>query len=504
MKVILMDEVYDITIHGGRVIDPETGFDAVADLAISGDRIAAIAPDLPPGRRSYDATGRIVAPGFIDIHAHGQSIAADRMQAFDGVTTALELEIGALPVGAWYDHQATQRRVLNYGTAAAWIFARKTVISGTNLEPVPSLEMMGRSATDSRWSDDVGSADEIERIMAMVREGIREGGLGIGIPNAYAPGAGVKEMTALCQLAAEQEVPTFTHVAYSAIIDPKSAIEAYVRLIGYAGATGAHMHICHLNSTSSTDIGPSVAILRKAQAQGLPVTVEAYPYGVGSTVISAVFLCDPQYPERSGRGYDAIQRVSDGHRFGSRAELLARRDEDPGQLILTHFLDVESDPEHSDMLDQSVLYPGGAIASDAMPWTTPEGRIYLGDAWPVPEEMTAHPRSSGTFTRFLRIWAREREAIGWADAIAKCTLIPAQILEKATPEALRKGRLQQGMDADVVVFDPLTVTDNATFEHMNRASSGMELVIVNGTPVIADGVLDTSAAPGRPVRHVAA
>lgn len=186
-----LDARFDLVIRGGRVIDPETDFDAVADVGIAGDRIAAIASGLPPGGREIDAAGLIVAPGFIDLHAHGQSIPADRMQAFDGVTTALELEVGVLPVDRWYDSQQASGRVLNYGTAAEWIAARKAVMIGLALDgSLAPMQMMGAGVADTRWSTDTATAAQIEAILALTREGLEQGGLGIGIPHGYAPGAG--------------------------------------------------------------------------------------------------------------------------------------------------------------------------------------------------------------------------------------------------------------------------------------------------------------------------
>lgn len=497
------DREFDLVIRGGRVMDPETGRDEIADLAIRDGRIAAIGQGLGHAAQRIDAAGRIVAPGFVDIHAHGQSIAADRMQAFDGVTTALELEVGTLPVAPWYDMQAAAGRVLNYGTAAAWILARKAVIIGMDLSGGAPLAMMGAGADDPRWVHDIASERQVAAITALIREGIAQGGIGIGIPNAYASGAGVKEMVAVCQLAAETATPTFTHVAYTARIDPQSAIEAYVRLIGYAGATGAHMHVCHLNSTSGTDIAGAVAVLQKAQAQGLPITVEAYPYGTGSTVVSAAFYRDPDFPRRTGRSYDSIQVVATGHRFQSREEVIAAAEKNPGELILTHFLDTEGYGPQQALLDMSVMYPGGAIASDAMPWVDASGAIHTGEEWPLPDDVFSHPRSSGTFTRFFRQYVRERPLVGLMEAIAKCTLFPCRVIEGAAPAMRRKARLQLGCDADVVVFDLDEIGERATFQNMNRPAQGVHDLLVNGQRVISGGDLVLAARPGRPVRSEA-
>lgn len=491
---------FDVVLRHGRVMDPETGRDEVTDVGIRDGRIEKIGTDIGQGRLEVDASGLVVAPGFVDIHSHGHCIAADRMQAFDGVTTTLELEIGALNVANWYESQANAGRVLNYGVGVAWALAHKAVLADMELEALAPLEALASMPEDTRWSQGTANDAQVETIMGMVEQGLNAGAIGIGIPNAYVPGAGMKELTRLCQLAAQTQTPTFSHVAYMSNIDPQSSIEAYIRLIGLAGATGAHMHVCHLNSTSGLDIEQSATILRKAQAQGLPITVEAYPYGTSSTIVSAAFFSDPLYPQRSGRDYAAVQLVANGHRFQDREDLMRARSENPSQLILNYFLDVDDDGPHQRLLDISVTYPGGAIASDAMPWITPEGQTYEGDEWPLPANLVSHPRSSSTFTHFLSEYVRRRKLVPLMQALEKCSLIPIKIVEKRVPALAKKGRIQEGCDADIIVFDPETVTDKATFEHMNQAALGMQYVLVNGAFVIYQGQLETAARPGKPVR----
>lgn len=493
-------EAFDLVIRGGRVVDPETRHDGVADIAIVGDRIVAVGKSLPRGKREIDARGLVVAPGFIDLHAHGQSLPADRMQAFDGVTTALELEVGSMPVALWYGRQGETGRVLNYGTAAAWLFARKSVMIGMQLDgKLAPIEMMGAGSADMRWSVDVATPAQTEEIVALTRQGLEEGALGIGIPHGYASGAGLKEMTRVCELAARFSMPTYTHIPYMSNIDPRSSIEAYVRLIGLAGATGAHMHICHLNSTSLQDVEHAAELIRKAQEQGLRITTEAYPYGTGSTVLSAGFFMETDFPERTGTGYGAIEVVATGRRFDNRDELAAARAENPEALVLWHYLDTDN-PHDKTLLDVSVMFPGGAIASDGLPWSNADGSLYDGEEWPLAADKSSHPRSSGTYTRFLAQWVREREAVPLIEAIAKCSLIPARIVESCADIFRRKGRLQEGCDADIVVFDLDRVQDRASFEEMHLAAEGMVHVIVNGEAVIADGELVPDARPGRPIR----
>ena len=493
---------YDLVIRNGRVIDPETAFDSGCDVAVAGAKIVAIGKNIGNAARTIEANGLVVAPGFIDLHAHGQSLPADRMQAFDGVTTSLELEAGALPVSDWYKQQAKVGRTLNYGCSANWLTARIAVM--TKVAPEFSLAFMAKHANDPHWANDIAADQEVAGIVDYLRHGLDAGALGVGLLNAYAPGSGVKEMTEVCALAAARAVPTYTHIAYMSNVDPHSSIEAYTRLIGYAASTGAHMHICHFNSTSVMDVERAAQLVQHAQKMGLKVTVEAYPYGTGSTLLSATFFSDPDFARRTGRDWSALQMVDTGRRFSKHDEVLRAQAQDPAALVLWHFLDVEANQRHRDLLDVSVLFPGGAIASDAMPWTRPDGSIYEGDAWPLPDGTSSHPRSAGTFTRFLRQWVRERQTMSLNDGLRKCTLIPAQIMQESAPQFAKKGRLQVGCDADVVVFDWERLADLADFKAMNRAAEGMRHLLVNGEAVIADGALQTAARPGRPLRRTPA
>jgi N-acyl-D-aspartate/D-glutamate deacylase len=490
---------YDLMIRGGRVLDPETNFDAIADVAIKDGAIAAVGELAETADAVIDAKGLLVTPGFIDLHAHGQSLPADRMQAFDGVTTTLELEVGVLPVARWYDEQATIGRTLNYGAAAGWAFSR--IATMTTQQTTSNIAGMGEAMRDKRWVEEVATPAETAEIVERVRAGLEQGGLGIAFPNAYAPGTGVKELSELCSLAARHNVPTYTHIAYMSNVDPRSSVDAYTRLIGLAGSTGAHMHICHFNSTSMQDVERCAELVKTAQAQGLKVTVEAYPYGTGSTVVGAEFFADPAFPERFGSGYEAIEMVAERRRLASREELLARQEKEPGALVLIHFLDVAVNQHHRELLDISVMYPGGAIASDAMPWILGNGTLYTGDAWPLPDDAVSHPRSSATFTKFLHDWVIERKVVPLMEGIAKCTLIPAQILGASVPSMSNKGRLQPGCDADIAVLDLATLKDRADFLNMNRASDGVKHLLVNGQAVIADGALLRDARPGKPVRR---
>lgn len=426
------DPEFDTVIAGGRVIDPETGLDAVRSVGIRGGSIASISDADLPGERILDARGLVVTPGFIDLHNHTQSLPGDRIQAFDGVTTTLELESGILPVGIWYDEQTRKGRAINYGASASWTFARIAELSPQMGEPQPTMSYFQSAYRYSDWQFDTANRDQIDRIVARLDGGLAEGALGIGINNGYVPGAGVQEMSRVADLAARYGVPTFTHIQFMSNIDPASSQEAYLRLIAYAATSGAHMHICHLNSTSLRDIERCAHLISAAQQHGLKITVEAYPYGAASTVVGAAFLADPCYCERTGSTWSDIVLNATGEAVRDEEELRRVQHDEPGQTIIWNFLSPETDPEHQRLLDISVLYPGGAIASDSMPWEQPGHAVVEGDVWPLPSDAVAHPRSAGTFARFFARYVTGRRLIGLSDAVAKCTLIPAQILANSS------------------------------------------------------------------------
>jgi N-acyl-D-glutamate deacylase len=176
----------------------------------------------------------------------------------------------------------------------------------------------------------------------------------------------------------------------------------------------------------------------------------------------------------------------------------------PGTFIVWHFLD-ESDPEDLALLDASVLHPDVLIESDEMFWMFmdehSEVHNYDGDAWPLPKEAFSHPRSNGTFAKILRSYVRERGLMSLLEALRKMSLMPAQTLEAFVPQMQKKGRIQVGMDADIVVFDPETIRDVGTYEDPNHPAQGVQTLLVNGAPVVIDGKLVVDAAPGQPIRR---
>lgn len=488
-------EPFDLVILGGRVIDPETGLDATRNVGIRDDKIVEITEEDIRGERTIDAEGLVVAPGFIDLHAHGQTTLAGRVQALDGVTTALELESGKYPVASYYDAAAAEGRPIHYGASVNWSRARSAVLTGD--EPDSHEEEFERHDHGPDWRYTPASADQTDEVLDRVRDGLEEGGLGVGVLLGYVPGSGRGEYYALHELAASYDVPTFTHARYLSNIEPDSSLEGFQEMVAVSAATGADMHISHLNSISLRDIGLIRPMLEGAQANGVNITVEAYPYGAGSTAIGTALFEGSGWQARFG-GIEKSDFTLAGQSL-SDAEFDRLQADEPDTTIVVHFFD-ETDPADLEILSQSILFPGGAIASDGGNWLL-DGEDIAGGVWPLPRDADSHPRSAGTFSRFLRVYVRENELISLSDALAKVSLIPAQILEEAVPQMRTKGRLQEGADADIVVFDIDTVSDRATYEAPARPSAGFEYVIVAGTPLVWGGELDTAVLPGRPIRR---
>jgi cytosine/adenosine deaminase-related metal-dependent hydrolase len=485
---------HDLVLRGGRVIDPESGTDAVRDLAIDGYTVTAVSADELDGREVLDVRGHVVAPGFVDLHSHCDDIPGQRLQVLDGVTTALELEAGVHPVGAAYRRAAAEGRPVNYGFSTCWAAARLHVLAG-----VPTTgsvhDVLGNMGV-AEWQQEAGP-DQVARILALLEADLADGALGIGILVGYAPRVGPAEYVAVARLAARHGVPTYTHARELVEQDPDTPVDGAEEIVRAAGETGAHMHYCHVNSTSLRHVDRVHALVERARANGATVTIEAYPYGTGMTGIGAAFLA-PELLHRRDIGPSAIQHLVTGRRMADAAELRRMRRTHAGDWVLVHLLD-ESDPSARAVLQRALVFPDTAVASDAGSpvWrTTP----YDPMRWPLPPDAATHPRTAGTYARTLRVLVRESGALSLPEAVRRCSLVPAQIVTGVAPSMARKGRLRPGADADVVVFDPETVTDRATYTDTTRPSTGFRHVLVNGQPVVRDGALDTQALPGRPVR----
>jgi N-acyl-D-aspartate/D-glutamate deacylase len=485
---------FDVVLRGGRVVDPESGLDAVRDVAIAGDRVARIGPGLPPGRLELDVGGQVVTSGFIDLHSHAHDLGSARLRVADGVTTALELEAGVSPVAAAYAAAAVTGSPLNYGFAASWALARMSVLSG--VAPDGSVEQLFANLADPRWQR-AATATQIDRVLGILEADVADGALGIGLLVGYAPGTTPGEYLRVAALASASGVPTFTHARDLIEFTPDGPVDGAEEIVRTAGETGARMHYCHVNSTTVRHADRVLGLVERAQRAGAQVSTEAYPYGAGMTGIGAAFLAPGRLAAR-GLTPTSIVYAPTGEQVASAARLSELRAADPGGLAIIRQLD-DDDPDDQAVLLRYLTFPGSVIASDAMPLTW-IGAVPEPASWPLPAAAFTHPRTAGTYARSIRTLGRDGRRLPLPEILAKCSLHPAALLQDRVPAMRRKGRVSEGSDADIVVFDPENITDQATYSNSTRPSSGIRHVLVNGTFVVRDGRLDTGALPGRPVR----
>jgi N-acyl-D-aspartate/D-glutamate deacylase len=452
---------YDLVIRGGRVLDPETGLDRTMNVGIVKGRIARVSADPLTGARTVDARGLVVAPGFIDLHQHAQDDVSGVLKAFDGVTSGLEMEIGVPDVKAFLQRKSGHS-LINFGTTASHSAARAAAF-GAPLAPTDLIPASGKA------SNEPATPAQLAQMQSRLVNELDAGALGIGMGIQYVPGATREEVIRMFQLAASRHVPVFTHVRSAGRREPGSSIEAVEEVIGAAAVSGASLQIVHINSSCLADAPECLSMVAGARAHGLDVTTEAYPYVAGMTEINSA-LFDPGWQEKFGIGYDALMLPGSGERLTKARfdELHASAKSTPVVLFLNR----------QEVVDAVIAHPLVSIASD--------GEL-------------GHPRNAGTFSQVLARYVRKLHTVSLIDAVRKMSLMPAQRLEKATVAARRLGRIQEGADADIVVFDPVTVTDRATYEHPTEHSTGMQFVIVNGVLVIEKGLLVPGVLPGRSI-----
>jgi len=459
--ILAWSQSYDVVIQGGRVLDPETGLDGVRNVGISQGKIRKISAESLDGKQTISARGLIVAPAFIDLHQHGQDLESQRVKALDGVTTALELEIGKPDVAAFL-RAKEGHSLINYGTAASHVAARSLVF-GT---PMPESGLLPKAGAAT---DQPASPEQIDQMKARLQRELDAGALAIGMGIQYTPGATRWEVIEMFRLAAARGVPVYTHVRSTGKREPGSSIESISEVIGASAVSGASLHIVHINSSCGSQGIDCLTLIAGARARGLDVTTEAYPYEAGMTYINSA-LFNPGWQEKFGVTYHDLMLPETGERLTrERFDELHNSSEPHLTILFSNTMEA---------VDSVFRNPLVMVASD-------------GDK--------GHPRNAGTFCRILARYVRTQGTLTLMDAVRKMTLMPAQMLERSTPLARAKGRLQEGADADLVVFDPQTVSDRSTYQHPMEPSVGIQYVLVGGVTVVDKGKVVEGAFPGKPL-----
>ncbi|MGB5883614.1 MAG: amidohydrolase family protein [Desulfobulbales bacterium] len=478
---------YDLVINNGRVMDPETMYDAVANVGVKDGRIAVITKDKITGKETVDAKGLVVAPGFIDGHQHCIEPYAYRLMLRDGRTTIMDLEIGAHgpKLNEWYKRREGNAP-LNFGAAVAHEFARSEILDGfKNWEYLYTPDAI-RSRVKQGWSKTRPNLEQGNQILSLIDEGLQQGGLGIGSTVGYMrEGVSAREIFELQKLSGRYGRFINMHFRYTPG-DDVGETNGIQEMMANAAALGAPALAAHFNNPGYNMVHELLVRMRE---KGYNVWGEIYPYAAGSTALNAVFLEPEIWVKALGNKYeDTIQDVATGEFYTqkSREEMLKT---EPTRVVLVYKI------PKSAIVDW-IKMPGVAIGSDGMP-LFPDDNL----TWDTPYEdlPNTHPRFSGSFGRVLRI-ARENN-IPLMQAVSMTSYNYARPLGDMGLKAMQvRGRMQEGMVADITIFDPETVTDNSTYEKGTLPSTGIEHVIVDGTIVMKDQEPLKGVNPGQPIR----
>lgn len=526
---------FDVIIRNGTIYDGSGGDPYVSDIALSGDTISVIGSlDESRGRREIDATGLAVAPGFINI----LSWAADPLlrdgRSQSNIRQGVTLEVfgEGFTMGP-ANEDMRQQMAERYDMEIEWTTLVGFLEYLTNRGVSPNVaSLVGASTVRINvlgYENRKPTADEMEHMRRLVREAMEEGALGVGSALIYTPGlyADTDELIALAEVAAEYDGIFTSHIRS----EGNRFVESIEELLTIARKSVVHAHIYHLKAAGEDNfhkLDLVIDMIEEARADGLPITADMYTYTAGATGLDAAM---PPWVQEGG--YDQwVERLRDPEiRERVKREMTTPSDEwenlylasgSAENVLLRGFRNEElrhltgkSLAEIAEMRGQSpeetamdlVIEDGSRVGvvyffmseenvrkKITLPWVT-----YGSDAGSMaPEgeflESNPHPRAYGNFARLLGKYVREEQLIPLQEAIRKLTSFPASILSID-----RRGSLLKGYYADIVVFDPETIIDHATFENAHQYAAGVYHVFVNGTQVVRDGE-HTGALPGRVVR----
>jgi N-acyl-D-amino-acid deacylase len=515
---------YDVIVRGGQVLDGTGAPGVEGDVAILEGRIAAVGPSLgSDARLVIDARGLAVAPGFIDIHSHadGTMFRDPRVESVirQGVTTVIIGQDGSSRAPTRAGDPASEEegsdgasRARGRGRSLAQVFrAIDALPSAVNVASMVGLGTIRHVVVGD--DDRPATREEIARMTALVEAALTDGACGASSGLEYTPGAFAsrEELIALCRPLARRRLPYATHMRN----EDDRLLESVEEAIAVARGAGCPLQISHLKTEGERNWGKIdtvLATIERVRREGLDVTFDRYPYVAYQTGLSNLFprwskdggtaaflerLRDPALAPRLRAavaekiallgGWDNVMISSvdgpndngaegaEGARLGQYA---ASRGEDPYDVavrLLVHGrgeVGMVGFAMREENVERFLAHPLAMVCSDGQAVAT-DGPARTGHP---------HPRSLGTFPRVLGYYVRERRALTLEDAVAKMTARPAARLRLRD-----RGRLARGMAADVVVFDPATIRDRATFTNPFQYPEGIRAVLVNGEPALLEG-----------------
>ncbi len=493
----LQAQEFDLVILNGRVMDPETNFDAVRNVGVKDGKIVVITEDAIAGNDSIDATGHVVAPGFIDPHVHGIELSGftSKVMLRDGVTTQLELEVGVWPVDRFYAQREGKWQA-NYGATVGHLPVRVQVLDG--VDPNGSNAFADKSIgpeirrSGGHYASEYEGRDQQDQIIELVETGLKQGALGIGFPIGYElGGTSSYEGFRLTELSGKYDRFIALHGRFSSQHPPTSGVLGTQEVLASVAVNGGGLWVHHYHAQGLAVTPQMTELIEAGRARGIRIAGAVYPYNYGSTIAAAPYLVPSNYGPDMGRTYkDIIEVPAMKPLTKERYEDLMKNDR--GHTVLFYHCTEKT-------LAEVVVHPGVAIESDAMPYVGDDGNTL---PWDAPYETAkGHPRAAGAHAKTLRMVREKKWDMPLMLALDKMSLMVARFLEDNGVEPMKaKGRLQEGMDADIVVFDPETVTDNSTMANGALPSTGIPYVIVNGTIVVEDSRVLQGVFPGRPIR----
>lgn len=460
---------FDLVISQGRVMDPETGLDAIRNVGIAGGQIKLITAEPISGKQNIDASNLVVAPGFIDVHSHTPTLLGQHMNLLDGVTTALDLEAGAYPISFYGEHFAGGAQI-NYGSSVAHFAIRAKVIDGVDQ---PYIFVGHRpSKLDGKAFIQSATPAQIEEMRIMLNDGLDQGGLGIGVLLDYMTSAvSDDELRMLFEVAAARATPIYVHVRRGINGDPAGLEE----VIALALETKAALFVCHITHNAMRGIEEWLDKIDAANAKGANIATEMLSYGAGGTSISADVFQRRDWQTIFDITYEDVQWVATGE-WLTKETWDKYSKEQPFGMVNHHYLKEE-------WMIKGLQWPRMMISTDALP--------------ALDLDVMTNPNIAGTFSRVLGHYVRDRKILTLMEALAKMSLIQAQWLEQASPSFAKKGRIQVGADADIVIFDPETITANATYGDPFKKPTGIKHVLVSGRQVVKDSERIEGRYPGR-------